>query len=72
MTTVESPNNGHIGDWTFVRCRDVRFSVIAYPLEARISIQSVPRGLSVVGGCPLLGMPVLGDFTVFIVIYQIC
>ena len=34
---------------------------IAYPLEVRISIQSV----SVVGGCPLLGMPVLGDSTVY-------
>ena len=24
--TVESPNNGHIGDWTFVRCREMSAS----------------------------------------------
>ena len=23
---VESPNNGHIGDWTFVRCREMSAS----------------------------------------------
>ena len=26
--TVESPNNGHIGDWTFVRCREMSASQI--------------------------------------------
>ena len=48
---MESPNNGHIGDMTFVRCREMSASrrLLNYYMYGRF-IHSVTRGLSVVEG----------------------
>ena len=51
--TVEPPNNGHGGDEHFVHCSEV---VPSSEVEM--------YGQLMAGGCPLIGVSIIGGFTV--------
>ena len=55
---MESPNNGHIGDMAFVRCREVSTSQRLLNYYIRI-----PQSLSVVVGLSDLGDAIILAYT---------
>ena len=56
MNTVEPLNNGHGGDNHFVHCSEV---------EMYGQLWQGASSLSIVGGCPLIGVSIIGGFTVY-------